>query len=181
MNYRPAWVSPSWGRGEWGWLTPVGGVCMAEPSVEVIGLDEVLRKLGNAASPAVLMRGMHKALNLVRRQIVTYPPASHKPMVWASEAQRRFVMAAIRSGEIEVPYRRTGDLSRAWTSEVSETGTDVVGRLGNNTVYGPYVMGKETQAAYHAGTWPVAAEVAEESMDGIVQCFVMAAEEALRG
>lgn len=154
---------------------------MAEPQVEVIGLDDVLRRLGNAASPAVLTQGMRKATLLVQRALAVYPPAQPKPMVWASEKQRRFVLAAIREGRIQVPYRRTGTLGRRWTSTVASEGGDVVGRVGNNTTYGPFVMGKASQAAYHMGVWPVAVEVAAEAHDEIVQCFVDVAQDALGG
>ena len=32
-----------------------------------------------------------------------------------TEKQKRFVISAIKSGHIRVPYLRTGDTSRAWT------------------------------------------------------------------
>ena len=150
-------------------------------SVEVVGLDEVLRKLGNAASPANLMRGMRKATLLVQGGVAVYPPAQPKPMQWKSERQRRFVLAALHDGTIQIPYRRTGTLGRRWTSEVSAEGNDVVGRVGNNTVYGPYVMGKDGQAGYHAGVWPPAVDVAEGLRGQIVQCFVDVAREGLAG
>lgn len=154
---------------------------MAMVETEVLGLDEVMEKLGRVASPATLTRGMRKAVNLVQAHVATYPPASRKPMVWASERQRRYVMAMIRRGRIQVPYRRTGTLGRRWTTEVVTEGADVVGKVGNNTVYGPYVMGREQQAAYHSGTWPIAVEVAAVQRPAIVQCFMDAATDALSG
>lgn len=154
---------------------------MAEAVTEVVGIDEVLERLGDAASPATLVRGMRKATALVQREIAVYPPAQPQPMVWASERQRRFVMAAIREGRIQVPYRRTGTLGKRWTSEVAGEGADVVGRVGNNTTYGPFVMDKKLQAAYHQGVWPVAMDVVEEHRGEIVQCFVDVAQEGLAG
>ncbi len=153
---------------------------MADITVEVIGLDEVLRKLGNAASPATLQRGMRAATGLVQRALAVYPAPARKPHgPWQSERQRRYVMLLASTGQL--PYRRTGTLGRRWTSEVASEGNDVVGRVGNNTVYGPFVMGRETQAAYHQGVWPVAVEVAEQHKGEIVQCFVDVAQGALAG
>lgn len=42
-----------------------------------------------------------------------YPGAAAGPG-WQSDKQRRYVMAMISSGEMEVPYQRTGEGSAAW-------------------------------------------------------------------
>lgn len=147
--------------------------------VEVDGIEELMRRLDRAASSAVLRAAMGAACNLVQSRLAVYPAASHGKMPWKSEKQRRFVMAGIRDGTIEVPYRRTGTLGRRWTSSVSGEGLDVVGEVGNNTVYGPYVMDRHDQAMYHAGTWPLAQDVAEQAMGDVTEIFRDAVETAL--
>ena len=124
--------------------------------VQVEGVEELIERLDRTLSSAVLRAAMQEACNLVQRMVAVYPAASHKPMTWESEKQRRFVMAGIREGTIEVPYRRTGKLGQRWTTSVRGAGLDIEGVVGNNTTYGPYVMDRDSQAGYHAGTWPVA-------------------------
>lgn len=154
---------------------------MADAVIEVIGLEDVLKRLGDAASPAVLAKGMHRAVAIVQKAVAVYPPASGRSMgPFKSERQRRYVMVLVSTGQI--PYRRTGTLGRRWTTSVEGSGVDIVGRIGNNTTYGPYVMGNEgTQASYHVGTWPRAVEVAERNKGEVVNCFAVVAQEALRG
>jgi hypothetical protein len=147
--------------------------------VTVEGIEELQARLGRALSNAVLRGAMVQATALVQERLNVYPPASHKPMIWASEKQRRFVMAAIREGRIEVPYRRTMTLGRRWTTAVSGSGDDLTGTVGNNTSYGPYVMGRADQAAYHAGTWPVAEDVAERATGDVLGIFQDAVQAGL--
>jgi hypothetical protein len=132
-------------------------------------------------SSAVLQAAMQSSCYLVQNRLAVYPAASRKPMVWKSEKQRRYVMAAIREGTIEVPYRRTGTLGRRWTSRVWGAGMDTMGEVGNNTSYGPFVMDRTSQAMYHAGTWPVAQDVAEGALGDVVGLFQDAVQTALMG
>lgn len=74
------------------------------------------------------------------------PP--YKKMQFVSAKQRAFVMAAIRDGRIEVPYRRTGKIG---ISEQHQTtnGIDVVVPVE----YSDYVRTKGRQARYHQPLW----------------------------
>ena len=50
-----------------------------------------------------------------------YPDADYLPG-WFSQRQHRYVMGKISSGEIVIPYRRTGALAEAWNlSKTDET------------------------------------------------------------
>lgn len=101
--------------------------------------------------------------------IPEYPPASRKPLPlfydrtdaqgrpykskFKSAKQQRYVMALARKGKI--PYRRTGQLGRSFTSRVVRvTPLDVAIAVGSNLFYGPYVKGSPPQQShYHTGTW----------------------------
>jgi hypothetical protein len=152
---------------------------MSEIVVEVQGIEELQARLGRAVSNAVLSGAMQRACALIQERLALYPPASHRRIQWASEKQRRFVMAAIREGRIEVPYRRTGTLGRRWTTAISGSGDDLTGTVGNNTTYGPYVMSRDMQAAYHAGTWPVAEAVANQAEGDVLGIFQDAVQAGL--
>ena len=71
-----------------------------------------------------------------------------KKMIFVSARQRAFVMAAIRSGAIQVPYARTGKIGMS-EKRATSSGVDVV-------VPAPYsdlVRTKGKQAKFHQGTW----------------------------
>ena len=80
-------------------------------------------------------------------------------MVFVSEKQRRYVMAAIKEGRIKVPYKRglRGEtLSKSYR-------IDVVGfeaYLLSAASYAKYVVGDE-QARIHQGRWKTAVAAAE--------------------
>jgi hypothetical protein len=74
------------------------------------------------------------------------PPQSGKPMAFASNAQRRAFFAKLRSGAINVPYRRTGYLIAGWRRAGPFT-------VLNSRKVATYVVAAKTQAKYHAGNW----------------------------
>lgn len=79
----------------------------------------------------------------------------YKKMQFVSAKQRAFVMAAIRRGDIQVPYRRTGKIG---ISEQHQTtnGIDVVVPVE----YSDLVRTKGKQAQYHAGLWSLDEDIA---------------------
>ncbi len=81
----------------------------------------------------------------------------YKKMQFVSAKQRAFVMAAIRSGDIQVPYRRTGDVG---ITEVHQTtnGADVVVPSDHSDV----VRTRGKQAKYHNPLWPDDVSIAEK-------------------
>lgn len=82
--------------------------------------------------------------------IQNYPPQSGKKMQWASDKQRRYVIGAIRRGEIQVPYRRSGDYGGSFQKIPIPDGVSLASQLPS----APYVRGMDPpQAAYHRGNW----------------------------
>ena len=93
--------------------------------------------------------GMHKALLHLAGQAAKYPPAP--------------------SGST---YRRTGTLGRRWTNsqptiEFGGSGAFVAGRIGNNTVYGPWVQGADKQAAVHRGRWDTTDQILAKNQQAV--------------
>jgi hypothetical protein len=84
-----------------------------------------------------------KLLTNVRASVAEYPPpyAGEPPHEWASERQRRYVMWAIRHGEITVPYQRTYTYKHGWNIErkVEQDGDSM--RLYTEVPYARYVTG----------------------------------------
>lgn len=151
-------------------------------TVEVQGLEEAIRRFGDTGLVrSVLKDAMHKAVYFLHERLAKYPPPPAGFHVeFVSERQRRYFFWALRTGEIVVPYRRTGTLGRLWTTKVEGQGADLVGTVGNAVPYARYVMGEGMQAAVHQGRWPTAESVARESTPQIVGYFSEAMEEIAR-
>jgi len=83
--------------------------------------------------------------------------AVRKKMQFVSGKQRAFVIAAIRRGDIQVPYIRTGRIGMTEKHQTTN-GVDVV-------VPAPYsdlVRTKGRQARYHEGTWDTTEDIAQK-------------------
>lgn len=50
-------------------------------------------------------------------------------------------------------YRRTGNLGRRWHTRITASGNGLLGELGNNTPYGPFVQDERRQARVHRDYW----------------------------
>ena len=94
----------------------------------------------------------------------------YKKMQFVSAKQRAFVMAAIRTKDIQVPYRRTGAIG---ISEQHQTtnGIDVV----VPAEYSDLVRTKGKQAKYHEGTWEDTESIAARLEADIVEVIGTAA------
>lgn len=142
-------------------------------SIEIIGLEAVVRKLNGLDDPQVLIRPMTEAVAHVHNKIAKYPPSpGGRPQPFKTEKQRRYFFWAMRAGVIQVPYRRTGTLGRKWTTSVSPDGR--VGKVGNNTPYARVVQDSsyEKYSHYHQATgWITAQEVARNEQRAVAGYF----------
>lgn len=86
----------------------------------------------------------------------TYPPQSHKKQPFKTVRQRRYFFWALRTGVLQVPYRRTDKLKRGWRARFDLRGTEATLSISNSVEYAEGVMGKK-QWRFHQGTWPQAA------------------------
>ena len=104
-------------------------------------------------------------------------PPARGSMQFKSDRQRKFVMAGIRDGRIQVPYKRgTGGgmsgskaLNRSYRIDLN--GDEAI--LTSAAYYAPYVVGDQ-QAQIHQGRWMTATKAVDEiqssgTLDKIVQ------------
>lgn len=138
-------------------------------SIDITGLREALQKV-SISWPEVIRRAGQKAGEAVLKIAKVYPGASRKAQPFRSNKQRRFFFAALRSGQISVPYRRTNGLANAWRVETNATGADVVNAHPHS------VWTIAPQVAYHKGTWRSEAQIAAEAADAATE----AAEQEVR-
>lgn len=89
---------------------------------------------------------------LQRLQLEPGPVA--RPIVWTSARQRRFVMAAIRRGDIQSPYQRTHLLSRSWkVIGYIQAGAPLVFTVTNDAPAFDYVEGVYQQGWHKTTGW----------------------------
>lgn len=126
-------------------------------SVTIKGVDELVRKLGQAAAIPVLRPPMNRSVLKLQRDMADYPPQ--------------------RPGS---SYVRTGTLGRTWTTRVTKLFGGLEGRAGNVTRYAPDVQSKRFQARVHQGRWQTDEQVLNKNMKSILDDFEKAIQEAIR-
>ena len=128
---------------------------MADIYIE--GLDALEKKLGRINALNVLGPPMVRSMARLHGYMATYPPPP--------PASR---------------YRRTGLLGRSWQMRVENSGTQIVGVLGNPTPYGPFVQAAAMQAEVHRGRWRTDEMAIEKNGKAIIADFQRSIAEALK-
>jgi hypothetical protein len=127
-------------------------------SIEVRGLDKVFAKLGAVSSIAILEKPMQRAVLRVEYDMKEYPPT--------------------RPGQT---YVRTGTLGRRWTTRVQTSSNGVIGTIGNNTAYGPWVQSQRFQSRFHRGRWTTDQQAIDKNLPAIQADFQREIDRALAG
>ena len=94
----------------------------------------------------------------------------YKKMQFVSAKQRAFVMASIRSGAIQVPYRRTGKIGMSEQIQTTN-GIDVI----VPAEYSDLVRTKGRQAKYHDPLWPTTEAISQRLEADVVEVIATAA------
>ena len=115
--------------------------------------EQLTRKLTEIAQLKPVKGAVTEGALHVKGVIDTAPPRKHITIKqvggWKSEKQRRWFFAALRSGQIEVPWRRglspgSEDLEDSWTIKARDSGLTAI--VGNDTSYGPFVQDEKKQS-----------------------------------
>ncbi len=137
-----------------------------------IDLSDLKTKLEKITGPE-LTRDIAEAVakEAVEPELAKEPfRTSHPKMQFVSNKQRAFVMAAIRSGDIQVPYRRTGAIGIS-EQHATSSGMDVVVPVE----YSDLVRTRGKQAKYHDPLWPTTEDIAEKIENDIAEVIGTAA------
>lgn len=128
------------------------------PSIKLTinGLPEALRALNISEGEMKAKAGKAAALAVIE-VAKPYPGQSHKRQPFTSAKQRRYFFAALKSGAITVPYRRTGALADAWDYSITGDGADVT----NAHPHAAYTIAPGSK--YHKGTWPSEEKIAKDA------------------
>ena len=123
-----------------------------------LDLSDLIAKLG-ALTTEDLRRDIAErvATEAVQPELAKEPfRTTHKKMQFVSNKQRAFVMAGIRRGDIQVPYRRTGQIGIS-EKHATTNGMDVV----VPAEYSDLVRTKGKQASYHSDLWPTTEDISQ--------------------
>jgi hypothetical protein len=130
---------------------------VADLTITVTGVDRLFAKLGRLQGTRILLPPVQRAVIRLQGYMAKYPapPARSK-------------------------HRRTGTLGRRWTTKLETTGDGVIGKVGNNTEYGPLVQSKKFQADVHKNRWQTDADAIRDNRKDIVQDFNTSIKAALK-
>lgn len=142
--------------------------------VQIKGVDALLRKLGKAGAQKTLQPPMQRGLFRFQRRMQEEPPPLSPRQGPVSKRTSKRGRAAFRSG-----YRRTGTYRRRWTTQITGAGEGLVGKVGNNTRYAPYVGSARWQAKIHQGRWNTDDQVVKEEAPAILADFTREIDRAL--
>ena len=155
---------------------PDGGV-----EIKIEGLNELIKKLDDLGKLDKVKAGIKGAALDLRGILSKYPARKHIPISavggWASEKQRRWFFANLREGKIKIPYSRTNALKNRWTTKFEDAGFTAI--VGNNTPYGPFVMGDKQTKMMQMIDWKTVDTIAKEETKRIQEYVFDAVRKAV--
>lgn len=147
-------------------------------SIHVEGVEDALRDLRLYEGIGWAIAPMEQATNLLKADMRVYPsrPLTYGTAFSPAAYSRRDGSTGTRMRR-RVFYKRTGTLKKRWTTRIRRISThSVLGVVGNNTSYAPWVQSREFQAGMHRGIWQTDASVMEARRAAIVAMFRRALE-----
>lgn len=150
--------------------------------IDVAGLDELQKILARLPDE---LRGqiVDDVGEYIHNVLRLYPPYKYVSrraaygQTFFSDRQRRWFFAALRDGQLEIPYKRTQALSRGWRKLGQGTNLMIV----NEAAHAGYVMGDGTQSRHAAAIgWKTTAQIVEERQDRIIEIAQAGAKKAIK-
>lgn len=128
-------------------------------AVEIVveGADELIGKLTSLQKLNRVKSAISQEALFLVGKMKHYPVKVpfKNPMLYGKSEEaariRRGFFYHLKHGEIQVPYARTQDLSKHWTTESSLDGFEA--RVGNNMAYGPLVQGDRQTKGHQGSGW----------------------------
>lgn len=168
---------------------------MPELEIDVKGIDATIAGLKRIAAQDAIRSAMDASVIEIETWMKKYPP---KPAAIQGPAMSpvRFTTRGGKSADFMARsrgwgknsrgrlyyegYKRTGKLGQAWTTKVTQTATETIGKVGNAIKYARWVQADATQAWMHKGRWRTDAQALAQFRDKIVKRFEDAIERAAR-
>jgi hypothetical protein len=166
---------------------------MADLEIDVKGIDATVKSLNRIASSDAIRSAMQASVIEIETYMKKYPakPAAIQgpamsPVRFSTKAGKSANFMARSKGwskgkhSYNEGYRRTGKLGQAWTTKVTQTATETVGKVGNAIKYAKWVQAADTQAWMHVGRWRTDRQAIAQFEAKIVKRFRDAIERATR-
>jgi len=164
--------------------------------IKLTGVDVVLAKLDKVGAASWMRAPMAASLIELETYMKHYPPppdAIQGPAIIPVRSFKTKGGGTVRlrankaSGKgislqeaSSLRYVRTGKLGQSWTITVRNTQAELLGKVGTNLKYAPYVQSAALQARVHEGRWHTDVEAANKFRDKIIARFRNAVVEVTR-
>lgn len=159
-------------------------------TIRVEGAEELIARLTRLEQMQRVKDAIYAATMDIKGRIAKYPDRSSRPNLMlrgnSARAQRMRAgfFARLKSGEIEVPYRRgqspgSEKLGQRWAVSMENAGWR--GVVGNNASYAKLVQDSANQTSYHRHTgWVTTNQVAQlygkQAIDSISRALIQEVE-----
>ena len=157
---------------------------MTRVGVEIKGIPEFNKLMKEVGSLRPFKVGLKAGGFHLKGRIARYPRVSRRPQPFVSDKQRRGFFAKLKSGEIEVPYRRgiskgSERHNQSWTVKGRKSGLEQI--VGSDTTYGRLLQDAKKQTAYHQGTgWITIQQTAKKEQAPVSKVVLVAMNKAIR-
>jgi len=168
---------------------------MADLEINVKGIGATVKSLNRIAASDAIRSAMQASVIEIETYMKKYPPkpgarsgTAMSPVRFTTRAGKSADFMALSKGwkrnargkASYVGYDRTGKLGQAWTTKVTQTATETVGKVGNAIKYAPYVQSAAKQAWMHVGRWRTDKQAIAQFEAKITKRFEDAIRRAMR-
>ena len=125
-------------------------------TIRIEGAAELIARLTRIEQMQRVKASIRQAAVFLERKVKEYPTESHRPnwMLHGNSAKaqrmRRGFFYHLNHGDITVPYKRTQNISKKWTTATENSGWRAV--VGNTASYARLVQDSAKQTSYHRHT-----------------------------
>ena len=149
-------------------------------NIEVEGAEQLIAKLTTVQQFNKVKAAVSQEGTMLAGKLKHYPRKvpTPNPLIKANDRVRRGFFWHLKHGNINTPYRRSGDLRKHWTRWTGDGGMSTT--ISNYIGYAPLVQG-ENQTYGHGRSGWLTIEAAEKKYGkGIQQRIIRAVEEELK-
>ena len=141
--------------------------------ITIAGTDQLIARLGRVEGANILRDPMRRAVLRLEAAMKEYPP---------ERPGQRYVRGRGMPDADGIVRRLTSEqLGKKWTTRIKQEGEYLVGSVGNNASYGPFVQSRRFQARVHQGRWRTDEQAMNENAAAIIGDFEAAIRRALGG
>jgi hypothetical protein len=148
--------------------------------IRVEGASELIAKLTTVQQFNKVKAAVSQEGTMLAGKLKHYPRKvpTPNPLIKANDRVRRGFFWHLKHGNINTPYRRSGDLRKHWTRWLSDGGMSTT--ISNYIGYAPLVQGDNQTYGHSRSGW-LTVEAAEKKYGkGIQQRIMKAIEEELK-